>query len=430
MCLYIEYNGGENRHEENKKRILALLFIGLGVLQPFFIVYGEEESPVSEVGNLYALSAVLMDGDSGRILYEKNAGEKRAMASTTKIMTCILILENGNPEDKAVTSAYAASMPKVHLGAVKGEEFYVKDLLYSLMLESHNDAAVILAEYAAGSVPKFAEMMNEKAAKLGCKDTWFITPNGLDAQEEKDGEVKKHATTAADLAKIMRYCIEQSPQKEKFLKITGTQSYRFSDVAGKREFSCVNHNAFLSMMEGAISGKTGFTGDAGYCYTGALRRDGRTFIVALLGCGWPNHKSYKWNDTRRLMEYGLKEYEIRSLSEGAVFKIPERIRVKNGQNPCLGQDAAAKTVWLKGEDTGLLLRKDEKTEVRYQGAEELEAPVKAGTKIGEVLYLVQGKVWKKEEVVTAQEVKKIDFPWCFKQAAKRLLVEDEARRKD
>ena len=105
----------------------------------------------------------------------------------------------------------------------------------------------------------------------------------------------------------MRYCICLSPAKEQFLEITQTPSHCFFDVDGKREFSCQNHNAFLSMMEGAISGKTGFTAQAGYCYVGAVQKDGKTLIAALLGCGWPNNKGYKWSDTRKLMEYGLQE---------------------------------------------------------------------------------------------------------------------------
>lgn len=125
-------------------------------------------APVSakaEDMQLYAQSAVLMDGDSGRILFGKNEQEVRAMASTTKIMTCILVLENTDPSDTAAVSENAAMQPKVHLGVQKGETFYVKDLLYSLMLESHNDVAVILAEKTAGSVEAFAEKMNQKAER-------------------------------------------------------------------------------------------------------------------------------------------------------------------------------------------------------------------------------------------------------------------------
>lgn len=402
------------------KQMVAVFLLIAGILNNPFYTYGKNTAKDTEPGNLHALSAVLMDGTSGRVLYGKNAEEPRAMASTTKIMTCILILEQCNLEETAVTSAYAASMPKVHLGAAEGEEFYVKDLLYSLMLESHNDSAVILAEHAGGSVSEFAGKMNEKAREIGCEDTWFITPNGLDAQEEVQGEVKKHHTTATDLGKIMRYCIFQSPKKEKFLEITRTPSYSFQDVSGKRSFSCNNHNAFLSMMEGALSGKTGFTSQAGYCYIGALEQDGKTLIVALLGCGWPNHKDYKWQDTRALMEYGLEHYTLHSFSEAKLPQIPSVIPVQNGQGEKLGEMAQVSTVRRETEDMKLLLGVEDEVRTVYRGKTFLEAPVKEGDKIGEISYELNGETWKTEDVVAGNNVKKIDYAWCLKQTVERL----------
>ena len=282
-------------------------------------IFGDEPE------NLYARSAVLIDADSGRVLFEKEADVIRPMASTTKIMTCIIALEylKEHPDQTVEVSDQAVSQPKVHLGMQRGEAFYLKDLLYSLMLESHNDSAVAVAEGVAGSVEKFAEKMNAKAAEIGCKDTHFITPNGLDA---KDAE-GVHSTTAKDLAKIMRYCIMISTEKETFLEVTRAKEYQFQDTEKKRSFSCHNHNAFLDMMDGALSGKTGFTADAGYCYVGSLRRDKRTFIVALLACGWPNNKGYKWKDTRKLMEYGLEHYQYREIDKK--MQIPE-IKVAGG----------------------------------------------------------------------------------------------------
>ena len=287
-----------------KKTVAAVIIICVLVMNVRMEVFAAPEE-------LYAQSAVLMDADSGRVLFEKNGMEQRPMASTTKILTCILVLEKAGLGETAEVSRNAASQPKVHLGVRAGEKYYVQDLLYSLMLESHNDAAVILAEHVGGSLEGFAALMNEKAKEIGCADSHFITPNGLDAEDEEGA----HSTTAADLAKIMRYCITLSPKKAEFLEITRTSSRAFSDVEGKRSFSCVNHNAFLGMMDGALSGKTGFTGKAGYCYVGALTRDGKTFIVALLACGWPNNKTYKWKDTRKLMESGLKNYEYRNVWE-------------------------------------------------------------------------------------------------------------------
>ena len=297
---------------------------------------GHAQEP--EPGELYAQAAVLMDADSGRVLYDKNGAQVLAMASTTKIMTCILALELADPQETVEISAYAASMPKVKLYVQKGERYLLEDLLYSLMLESHNDAAVAIAEHlgrkylpeqlgekspseyspeeSRQAVEAFAAVMNRKAAELGCGDTWFITPNGLDATQVltlENGETveKRHSTTARDLASIMCYCIRRSPRSQAFLEITQTPSHSFS-IDNGRSFSCANHNAFLQMMQGAISGKTGFTNQAGYCYVGALERDGRTLVVALLACGWPNNKGYKWSDTRILMNFGLNDFAYHS----------------------------------------------------------------------------------------------------------------------
>ena len=154
------------------------------------------------------------------------------MASTTKIMTCIVTLEQADLEDVVTVSEEAASQPKVHLGMRTGERFRLKDLLYSLMLESHNDSAVAIAEHVGGTVEEFADLMNKKAQTLGCENTYFITPNGLDATDENGS----HSTTAADLARIMSYCITESPKKEEFLAITGTPSYSFSNADGNRNF--------------------------------------------------------------------------------------------------------------------------------------------------------------------------------------------------
>ena len=167
-----------------------------------------------------------MDAESKRVLYEKNGTEHMPNASTTKIMTCILALEQGNLEDEVKISSYAASMPQVRLGMDTKDSFQLKDLLYSLMLESHNDSAVAIAEHIAGSVEEFAKKMNQKAKELGCTDTYFITPNGLDATDETG----VHGTTAEDLAKIMSYCI----QNETFLEITRTPSHQFTNLAGTK----------------------------------------------------------------------------------------------------------------------------------------------------------------------------------------------------
>ncbi len=383
---------------------------------------------------LYAQAAVLMDADSGRILYEKNSEKIMPMASTTKIMTCILALEYGNLEDYAIASSYAASMPKVKLGVSPNEYYKLEDLLYSLMLESHNDAAVVIAEHIAGSTEAFADMMNQKARDIGCYDTFFITPNGLDATASaEDGSVKAHSTTAADLARIMSYCITDSPKKEEFLAITRTPSYSFENylkkdtaiTSGGRSFHCNNHNAFLSMMEGALSGKTGFTGSAGYCYVGALRRDERTYVVALLACGWPNNKTYKWSDTKALMNYGLENFEYHQLSEAAYDENKLKpLKVLNGQTRELDSTAYTDVAIDRGEakDMGFLLNKDEKIDVQLQIADVLTAPVSAGSQVGSIKYLVDGQVYKVEYIVATDDIPAIDFFWCLEQILLRFSL--------
>ena len=321
----------------------------------------------------------------------------------------------------------------------------MEDLLYSLMLESHNDSAVVLAEHVGkgwvadlrerpaeeftteeslAALKAFSEKMNQKAAEIGCKDSYFITPNGLDATETlalpgDQAQLLEHHTTARDLALIMSYCILKSPKKDTFLKITGTRAHSF--YANQRSFFCSNHNAFLDMMEGALSGKTGFTGKAGYCYVGALEREGRFFVVALLACGWPNNRSYKWSDTRRLMEYGLKNYQRAELTSAEIL-IPEEavpeVPVRFGQGERIDQKFSIKGVLpdrQTDKSVGVLLGTEENILAKVILPEELEAPVKNGQSLGEICYMLGDEVYYRERVVAAQEIPRIDFNWCFRQ---------------
>ncbi len=413
----------------------------------------EVPKPLEDL-SLYATSAVLMDADSGRVLFEKNGFSKMAMASTTKIMTCIVALENCDPDEEVTVSAYAASMPKVKLYVKQGETYLLRNLLYSLMLESHNDSAVVIAEHigrkllseemknkspaqctveeSKQAVLAFAGMMNQKALTIGCENTWFITPNGLDATQTfygNDGSQvqKEHTTTARDLAAIMAYCIQDSQKKNEFLEITRTPSYSFG--ANGRTFSCVNHNSFLTMMDGALSGKTGFTNKAGYCYVGALQRGNRTFTVALLACGWPGHKTYKWSDTRALMEYGLAHYEYHSFDELVIDSEKfQPVMVHEGCTERLGDTAYVEITLAKeresqgAEGDGLLLREDEQFELRYSLPHSLEAPLEKGTQVGEVSYLLEGRVLQTIPVVTKSRVEKRDFEWCVQQVIERFLL--------
>lgn len=371
---------------------LAVLFFGTAV--------HAEEGP----GDLYAQSAVLMDADTGRILFEKNGNEQRPMASTTKIMTLLVTLENADLEGEVAVSAYAASMPDVQLNIREGERYRLRDLCYSLMLESHNDTAVAIAEHVGGSVEGFAAMMNQKARDLGCCHTYFITPNGLDAKDD----FGTHSTTAADLARIMRACM----QNEEFLSITREPYWSFTDLDGTRSFTVNNKNAFLNMMEGALTGKTGFTNGAGYCYVGALERNGKRLIAVVLACGWPNHKTWKWSDTQRLMNYGIETYHKETVGEETAELEP--VCVENGQQETvrLEADVSQREILMSETD-------DFRMEIR--APKELTAPVTKGETVGTVIYYLNGQVLDLFPVCAGDDSPVIDYEWCLEQIIGRWL---------
>lgn len=344
--------------------------------------------------SLHARAAVLMDGDKGRVLYGKNPDEFLPMASTTKIMTLIVALENASLDELVTVSAYAAGMPDVQLGIREGEVYVLKDLLYSMMLESHNDSAVAIAEHVGGSVEGFAALMNEKAEGLGCTSTYFITPNGLDAKDSRG----IHGTTARDLALIMRYGI----QNEMFLKITRTMSYSFTDQTGNRSFDVNNKNALLTMTPEAVSGKTGFTSGAGYCYVCAVSSEGRSFIIALLGCGWPPNKSWKWEDVSQLMDYGKENYHYVQIGlEGEALP---QVTVINGTEDQVSVSCKARTV-------DVLLRQDEQADIVKTLVTQVQAPVTAGKRAGTIEYVVGDTVLYSYAVNFSQssEIKDLSF---------------------
>ena len=369
--------------------------VALGIFCTLFILI-QNPAAAAETGqqeekeklSLNARAAVLMDADSGRILYGKNETMAFPMASTTKIMTLIVALEHNEPDQIVMASAGASAMPEVRLGVHEGERYRMEDLYYAMMLESFNDAAMMIAEGTVGSVENFAELMNEKAISLGCTQTYFITPNGLDAADEKG----VHSSTAEDMAKIMRYAIDN----EDFLKITQTADYSFTDCDRKRSFEVHNKNVLLTMMDGVLSGKTGYTADAGYCYVCAVKKDDRTFIAALLGSGWPPHKGYKWLDVQTLLDYGDKNYRYQTIdiSKG----VPDRqVHVMNGE-----QDFA--TVRAKQTNYRFLLSSEDKVHVESVLPGQLEAPVEAGQPVGSIQVFVNGDLTAENDYVTINKI--------------------------
>ena len=388
----------------------VVLMTAVLIILQIFPVWAKEEQ-------LYALSAVLMDGETGRVLYGKEAYKGRPNASTTKVMTCILALEMASGDDYVQGSRNAASQPQTHLGMREGQQFYLEDLLYSLMLKSHNDTAVAIAEHIGGSVEKFALLMNEKAKSLGCTDTHFVTPNGLDAEDE--GGV--HHTTARDLALIMAYAIKNAT----FVHITQTRDYTFSDISGKEHYSVHNTNAFLDMETGVISGKTGFTGNAGYCYVCAVRQDEKLFIVALLGCGWPGNKNYKWSDTKKLLSYGRENYSyvlLPDLPDLPEITVTDAVPEENSPYPEKDKDSAYPeqlqrrlkvhaSLPEKEQTKRYLLKKTETIIWETELPDKIAAPVRENQKIGTLHAMLNGKEIVSCSVTSNEKIGRITYKW-------------------
>lgn len=362
------------------------------------------ESAVYEELKLYAQAAVLIDGATERILYEKNAHELLPNASTTKILTCILAIENGDLDQVCTVSAYACTMPETKCGFAKGETLYLKDLLYSLMLESHNDSAVVIAEAIGGDVEHFAQMMNEKAKEIGCETYHFVTPNGLDGEDEQGS----HGISAYDLAKIMNYC----RKNETFLTITRAANHSFSNVDGTKDYTVNNKNSFLNMQSGVLSGKTGYTSKAGYCYVCSYEENGRDYSLALLACGWPNHKSYKWSDAKQLIAYGNHYFQIRDISkqevdeqlsvsggiqaEGSTYRFPERVRL-----------------YAKEEPLQVLIGDKDEVTTKVKLGKPSVSSIKKGDEVGVMDYYINGSYAGSQQLYAGEDVLKFDYRWCI-----------------
>ena len=247
---------------------------------------------VTEIGptlKIVSPCALIMEVKSGRIIYARNPDLPHANASTTKIMTAILALENARLTDTVHVSSYAASMEPTRLGMVAGDSFKLEDLLYSLLVASGNDTAVALAEHVSGSAAKFAANMNKRAAQLGCMNTHFVTPNGLDAG-------MNHYTTARDIAIMARHALTF----RKFRQVVSTASYSLTSYQG-RYYTIQTTNALLNNMPNVKGIKTGYTRKAGNCFVGLVTgKDKKEYITVNLGAA---ESSQRWADARTLLTY-------------------------------------------------------------------------------------------------------------------------------
>ncbi len=297
-------------------------------------------APVKQAPAISAASAVLI-AENGEIIYEKNADAQKPIASTTKIMTAIVVIENCELDETVEITSESCNIEGSSMYLKAGESYTVWELLQGLMLVSGNDAAVALALHTAGSIEKFAELMNEKCRELGMDNSQFKNPHGL----SEDG----HYSTAADLAKLMAYCME-NPE---FARLSATKSYSIG------EHSFVNHNKLLQICPGCVGGKTGFTMAAGRCLVSACERDGDRFVCVTLNA--PND----WDDHMDLYDWAFSQYSMRDLSESINFEIP----VVSGEK---------EKAYLMAEECKLLLPKAAEIEIKAQMPNFIFAPVAKG----------------------------------------------------
>ena len=280
----------------------AIIIVALILLIPSGLLAAENKE--DKKPEVEAHGAILMDAASGRVLWEKDAHKPLAMASTTKIMTAILALEQGNLKDTVTVSRRAAIAPRVKMYLQEGEEISLSGLIHALMMQSSNDAAVAIAEHISGSVEEFCAAMTSKAHELGAHNTIFETPNGLDAEN--------HQSTAYDMAIITRYALSNTM----FLEIINTPQKTVT--SSRTTYNITNKNRLLHEFEGANGVKTGYTGKAGHCFVGAARRDGMQLISVVFASGWgAKGKEQKWIDTKRILNYGFNNFGYETVvSEG------------------------------------------------------------------------------------------------------------------
>ncbi|MCD8238319.1 MAG: D-alanyl-D-alanine carboxypeptidase [Clostridiales bacterium] len=363
-------------------KIVKFFLIAVFILNMCASVFAEEPEIKSR-------SAVLIDADSGRVLWGLDPENPMPMASTTKIMTCIYTIENCDLEDEVVVSKNAASAPKVKLFLSEGERVRLKDLLYALMLRSSNDAAVAIAEHVSGTSEEFCKALTKKAALIGAKDTVFETPNGLDSGN--------HHSTALDMALITRYALKN----ETFREIIKTPAYSFS--SDKRSYSLTNADRLLTEYSGAIGVKTGYTGKAGHCFVGAAERDGMTLISVVLASGWgAQGKAAKWSDTKAILNYGFDNFHIEEVvkkgdpaGEFEIFK---------GEKP--------KGEAVFGESLSLPLKEGEETELKIS-FDTLNAPAAVGDEVGMCEVSLDGKVIKRIKLLSAEDIEEHSFERFF-----------------
>ena len=324
---------------------------------------------------------VLMETSQNKILYSKNENEKLPMASTTKILTTIVVIENCQNIDEVIVVPKSATLVEgssVYLRA--GESISIRDLLYGLMLRSGNDCAETLALHIGGSLENFANMMNETATKIGALDRHFVTPHGLDSRE--------HYTTALDLAKITSYALKNPD----FKQIVSTKMHKTTPTENSKPRTFINKNKLLSSMEGAIGVKTGYTKKSGRCLVSACERDGMQVVCVVLNC------RPMFEESEELIERAFKEYHKCEILPD--YKFITDIMVENGTQ---------RSVRVYAKNGYSVVDKEEnipKYEVKYTCKESIKAPVEKGEVVGEIQIFFDNDLIFSENLCSIDKVDK------------------------
>lgn len=350
--------------------------------------------------NVDAQSAILMDYKTGRILFAKNENEPLAMASTTKIMTAILAIENGNLEDTVKVSKNATKAPPVKMFLKENEEIKLKELLYALMLQSSNDAAVAIAEHISKDVETFCNAMTNKAKEIGAKDTVFRTPNGLDSLD--------HHSTAYDMALITRYALNN----KEFMDIINTKQVSFK--TNLSSYNITNKNRLLSEFNGANGVKTGYTGKAGHCFVGSATQNDMTLISVVLASGWGQKgKDQKWIDTKNILNYGFKNFSYEKILSKEDYL--ETISIKKGTKDNI-------SLYYEN-DISLPISKDEKENIsiKLDYIKTLEAPVQKDQKVGVANIYINDNLVSQVNILTNENVNKKTFSSYINQIIKNWV---------
>ncbi|MCI2106275.1 MAG: D-alanyl-D-alanine carboxypeptidase [Intestinimonas sp.] len=349
------------------KRLISVALAVL-MLYPAIGTGARAEAPVPS-----AASAVLMDWESGRIIYEKNSHERRLIASTTKLMTALVAVEDVPDLQQYVTIQGADTQAEGSSMYLRvGEKLTLEALLYGLLLSSGNDAALAIARFCAGNVDRFVARMNSKAAELGMKDTHFSNPNGLDADD--------HYSTAADMALLAHEVLNH----DILVRIISTRSI----TLGTRTLT--NHNKLLWRYEGCIGMKTGYTQAAGRTLISAARRNGQTLICVTL-CD-PDD----WDDHTMLLDYGFQTF-------------PRQVLAKAGQTFRLTPVAGSLVRFVPvcaAQDLFYPLAEEENVRVKVSIPDRLEAPLEQGDHVGQLTYYTNDQCIGQVDLICGRAVRR------------------------